>query len=311
MSGSLIAMLWALAAFLGTLGLGLLVWFLWQSREHVGHVRQGLTAARSQDEGVSDIAEEQLVQQPGLLENFFRRLQFGGTKEDRLQLLQAGFRQSYALPLFLMIRLLLGFVLAILVELVVLFGVHHPPTIAYILWPIMALVVGILIPKFLLEARAKNRMEQVNAELPFFVDLLALLQCVGLSLEQSLLSVTAAGDAGLPTLAAEMREVGKQVAVGRPRIEAMQKLANILQDSDFRELTGLLKQIDKYGGEVATPLREFAERLQERRQMLARERAGKLNAKMIFVLVLTMLPGLVIITDGPAFTLIMQALHKL
>lgn len=306
---SIPALLWAFAVFFGALALGLGLWYFAYGRWQFRRTQQQLERSQPKESGgMEDSSWDKSLAE---LARWGQKLRSMGTLEDRQQLLQAGFRQPYALPLFLLIRLMAGLALGMLVELYVLFAVHHPAGWAYLLWPFMGFVLGVLAPKFLLEMRAKSRIEGIAEELPFFVDLLALLQGVGLSLEQSLISVTAASDSGLPLISAEMREVSRQVAIGRPRVEAMQKLAEILKDPDFRELTNLLRQIDRYGGDVAEPLREFSERLQAKRQMSARERAGKMNAKMIVVLVTTMLPGLIIITAGPAFTILVKALHHL
>lgn len=302
------ALLWAMSVFFAVIGLGLSAWHLIRSRWSFTQAQRRMESAQVSEEPTN----QKIWGHPwaSLVHwgHVIRRL---GTREDRGQLLQAGFRQPYALALFLVIRLIAGLALGVLVELGLLFGMHHISPWDYLLGPFLGFAVGALAPKFLLEARARSRIEGIDEELPFFVDLLALLQGVGLSLEQSLISVSAAGESGLPLISAEMREISKQVAVGRPRIEAMQKLSDLLNDPDFRDLCNLLRQIDKYGGDVAVPLREFSERLQEKRQMQARERAGKMNAKMIVVLVLTMLPGLVIICVGPAFTMMAEALRHL
>lgn len=306
---SIPALLWALAVFFGVLALGLGLWFYAYGRWLFRRTQQQLE--QSQSKNSTEMEDSSWEQSLAKLARWGQKLRSLGTLEDRQQLLQAGFRQPYAFALFLLIRLMAGLAVGMLVELYVLFAMHHPAGWAYLLWPFLGFAIGVLVPKFLLEMRAKNRVEGIAGELPFFVDLLALLQGVGLSLEQSLISVTAASDSGLPLISAEMREISRQVAIGRPRIEAMLKLADMLKDPDFRELTNLLRQIDRYGGDVAEPLREFSERLQAKRQMAARERAGKMNAKMIVVLVTTMLPGLIIITAGPAFTILVKALHHL
>ncbi|MFA7495758.1 MAG: type II secretion system F family protein [Acidithiobacillus sp.] len=233
-----------------------------------------------------------------------------GTPEDRRQLLQAGYRHRRAPAMFIALRIGLGLFLAGLLVLTMTLIHAHLAGMMVIISVFIALAIGYLIPKFILEAQARGRRDQINAELAFFVDMLALLQGVGLSLEQSLMSVSSAGDAGIPLLASEMQELNKQIAIGRPRVEAMQKLAEMLQDPDFQELVNMLRQIDRFGGDVAQPLREFAERLQEKRHMALRERAGRLNVKMTLVMVLTMLPGLVIITVGPAMLLLMKFMGR-
>jgi tight adherence protein C len=73
----------------------------------------------------------------------------------------------------------------------------------------------------------------------------------------------------------------------------------------------MLRQIERFGGDVAQPLRDFASRLQEKRQMALRERVGKLNVKMTAVMTLTMLPALLLITAGPAVLALLRFFDKM
>lgn len=303
------ALFLALAVVALSLAIGLLIFFRVYRTFMVSRTQASLLRVEPvQENPGSEVTDGNARQSAGIRSGGLIPQSLGrwGTAEDRRQLLQAGYRDRRAPALFIALRLGLGAILALLTILVVTLDYRATSGVAMVLMAFIALVSGYLIPKFILESQARSRRDQINGELPFFVDMLALLQGVGLSLEQSLMSVAGAGDAGIPLLASEMQEMNKQIAIGRPRIEAMQKLAEMLLDPDFQELVNMLRQIDRFGGEVAQPLREFAERLQEKRHMALRERAGRMNVKMTLVMVLTMLPGLVIITVGPAMILLVK-----
>lgn len=233
------------------------------------------------------------------------------SSEDARLLVRAGYRRSSAPSIFNTIRFLLPSVLMTVTWLAEHFLL--PGMARFTVWmSILGVAIfGYLLPKFVLESKAKKRGDAVNAEIPFFVDMLALLQGVGLSLEQSLASLAQTSEAGIPLLAGEMREMSKHIAIGRPRVEAMQKLAEQLADPDFEELVNMLRQIERFGGDVAQPLRDFASRLQEKRQMALRERVGKLNVKMTAVMTLTMLPALLLITAGPAVLALLRFFDKM
>lgn len=233
------------------------------------------------------------------------------SSEDARLLVRAGYRRPRAPSIFNTIRFLLPVVLMAATWLAEHFLL--PGMAQFTVWmSILGVAIfGYLLPKFVLESKAKKRGDAVNAEIPFFVDMLALLQGVGLSLEQSLASLAQTSEAGIPLLAGEMREMSKHIAIGRPRVEAMQKLAEQLADPDFEELVNMLRQIERFGGDVAQPLRDFASRLQEKRQMALRERVGKLNVKMTAVMTLTMLPALLLITAGPAALALLRFFDKM
>lgn len=228
--------------------------------------------------------------------------------EDARLLRQAGYRKPNAVHVFTAIRFLLPIGLALGTTLFWhLMGYHAG--MGYWLALIAAAIVGYLVPKLFLESRAAGRRERLNGELPFFVDMIALLQGVGLSLEQSLFALGQASDLGLPVLTEEMGDLNRQIAAGRPRLEAMQRMSQAMDDEDLSELVSVLRQIERYGGDVADTLRATSDRLQEKRRMLLRERVGKLTVKMTAVMILTMLPALLMITAGPGFLAIIRFLN--
>ncbi|MCL4527505.1 MAG: type II secretion system F family protein [Gammaproteobacteria bacterium] len=233
------------------------------------------------------------------------------SSEDARLLLRAGYRRPAAPSIFNTIRFLLPAVLVVVTGMTEHLLAPHMLKLTFWMSLVAVAIFGYLLPKFILESKAKSRGDAVNAEIPFFVDMLALLQGVGLSLEQSLASLAQTSEAGIPLLAGEMREMSKHIAIGRPRVEAMQKLAEQLGDADFEELVNMLRQIERFGGDVAQPLRDFAGRLQEKRQMALRERVGKLNVKMTAVMTLTMLPALLLITAGPAVLALLRFFDKM
>ncbi len=76
-------------------------------------------------------------------------------------------------------------------------------------------------------------------------------------------------------------------------------------------LVALLVQVDKHGGAVQEPLRQYSDRLREHRRSELKERIGKITVKMTGVMVVTLLPALVIITAGPGFLAVIRSLGAL
>lgn len=230
--------------------------------------------------------------------------------EEKTLLHQAGYRAKSALYIFAGIRISAVIVFALLFAVLnaAVFKLHGLSAYAGF---IGAAILGFLLPKFVLHSIAGRRVNRFNAELPFFVDMLALLQGVGLSLEQSLFSLGQAQDIGLPVIVAELGDMNRQVAAGRGRMDAMQTIGEWMQDPDFHELVTILRQVERFGGDVAGTLRSYSDRLQEKRRMQLRERIGKLTVKMTGVMVLTMLPALLMITAGPGFLGVFRALQHM
>ena len=174
-----------------------------------------------------------------------------------------------------------------------------------------SLVLGFMIPKWVIAYIAAGRREQVADELPLFVDLLRLLQGVGLSLDQSLQIMATDFSHVLKVLSRELLIANQQYASGRTREHSLQRLATLYDNESMAGLMSLLVQVDRHGGAVQEPLKQFSERLRELRRSELKERIGKITVKMTAVMVLALLPALLIVTAGPGFLAIIRSLGSM
>ncbi|HWT18564.1 MAG TPA: type II secretion system F family protein [Variovorax sp.] len=225
--------------------------------------------------------------------------------EDRRLIDRCGFASKRAQLIFLVTRLLLAFLLPILTY-IVCRGLMTERTIFVVL--IAAFVVGFMVPKWVLGRIAADRRERIARELPLFIDLLKLLQGVGLSLDQSLQIMADDFSHVLRVLGYELAIANRQYSQGRTREHSLHRLATLHGNEDLRGLVSLLVQVDRHGGAVQEPLRIFGDRLRERRRSEMKERIGKITVKMTVVMVVTLLPALVIVTGGPGFIAIFRSL---
>lgn len=225
--------------------------------------------------------------------------------EDRRLIDQCGYSSLRAQWIFLVLRIGLAVLL---------------PLLAYVYWSAsnagynlsvflgVAFVLGFMAPKWLLRRRAAARRELVSRELPLFVDLLRLLQGVGLSLDQSLHIMAGEFAHVLVVLGHELNLANRQYAQGRSREHSLQRLATLHGNEHLEAMVSLLVQVDRHGGAVQEPLRIFSIRLREHRRSEMKDRIGKITVKMTGIMVLTLLPALVIITAGPGFLAVIRSL---
>ncbi|MFM0044259.1 type II secretion system F family protein [Paraburkholderia sediminicola] len=226
-------------------------------------------------------------------------------EEDRRLLEQCGFVDARTRGLFLIARLGGALVLCLLAVLLASDYVKGPRYMGLV---IAALIVGFMLPKVLLSRRAAARRNGVVDELPMLVDLLRLLQGVGLSLDQSLQVMVSDFRGVLPVLSSELETAQRQFATGRTREQSLNRLASSYSNEDLRAVVRLLVQVDRHGGAVQEPLKQFGDRLRETRRAALRERIGRLTVKMTGVMILTLLPALMIVTAGPG---VLSVLHSL
>ncbi|KAG8149618.1 type II secretion system F family protein [Burkholderia catarinensis] len=227
--------------------------------------------------------------------------------EDRLLLEQCGYADTRTRGLFLSARLACAIVIPLLF--IVLIGSH----VTGAQWRAgtgIAVVTGFMVPKLYLRRRAAQRRQAVIDELPLLVDMLRLLQGVGLSLDQSIQVVTNDFKGMMPVLSLEMEIAQRQFAAGRTREQSLQRLSSGFENEDLRAIVRLLIQVDKHGGAVQEPLKQFGDRLREARRAMLRERIGKLTVKMTGVMIVTLLPALLIVTAGPGMISVLRVLTQ-
>ncbi|WP_321805092.1 type II secretion system F family protein [Burkholderia sp. BCC1993] len=228
-------------------------------------------------------------------------------EEDRLLLEQCGFVDTRTRGLFLSARI----ACSILIPFAYI-GVVGPHVSGTQWWfgVGISFIVGFMVPKLYLRRRAAKRRQSVIDELPLLVDMLRLLQGVGLSLDQSIQVVTNDFKSMMPVLSSEMEIAQRQFAAGRTREQSLQRLSTGFENEDLRAIVRLLIQVDKHGGAVQEPLKQFGERLREARRAMLRERIGRLTVKMTGVMIVTLLPALLIVTAGPGMISVLRALSR-
>ena len=109
-------------------------------------------------------------------------------------------------------------------------------------------------------------------------------------------------------LSSELEIAQRQFATGRTREQSFNRLSSSFDNEDLRAVVRLLIQVDRHGGAVQEPLKQFGDRLRETRRAALRERIGRLTVKMTGVMILTLLPALMIVTAGPG---VLSVFHSL
>jgi tight adherence protein C len=184
------------------------------------------------------------------------------------------------------------------------------PSMFYFVVGFFGVAIGYMAPKWVVSRRAKNRRKAAARKLPLFIDLLRLLQGVGLSIDQSLQVLVSEFSVVMPVLAFELRLANDLNARGRSREQSLHRLATGFDNDDLAAISRLIVQVDRHGGAVQEPLARFGDRVRETRKLELKETVAKLTIKMTGVMVITLLPALMIITGGPGFVAIIQAMSR-
>ena len=180
------------------------------------------------------------------------------------------------------------------------------PLVAAPIGGVIAALIGYMVPSVWLEFRISSRRQQIQHSLAEATDLLTLVVESGMSLDEGMLSITerfhnALGD--------EIGKVLREIRLGRPRMEALEHMADISGVSDLHHLVESIVQSDQMGVPIARLLRVQATEMRRRQRQTAQERAAQASSRMVFPMVGCIFPVLWIVLLGPAIIQIVKSLH--
>lgn len=173
---------------------------------------------------------------------------------------------------------------------------------------VVAGILGWLLPRqilYRLVARYRRRLQEA---LPDTIDLLGIVLGTGLSLDQALMRVSEEMQHIYPELASEFYTVVMQVKAGQERSKAFNALVRRTGVEDVKSLAAMIVQSERFGTSLAQALKVYAESLRTRRRLRAEAAIGKAGIKMLFPIVLFILPALFVVVLVPALISILRNL---
>jgi tight adherence protein C len=168
-----------------------------------------------------------------------------------------------------------------------------------------AVLLGYTLPDARLARQARARQLAVVNELPDTLDQMTICVEAGLGFDAALNRVARTSRG---VLGGELRRMLQDVQLGLPRGEALDNLAARSDVAELRQFVHAILQAEKYGVPVAQVLRTQADEHREKRRSRAEERAMKIPVKLVFPLVLCILPTLFIVVLGPGLLRILHGL---
>ncbi|MEO7144510.1 MAG: type II secretion system F family protein [Bryobacteraceae bacterium] len=173
-----------------------------------------------------------------------------------------------------------------------------------------ALLLGWLLPQQVLHRLVRRYRNRLQEALPDTVDLLGIVLGTGLALDQSMLKVSEEMEYIYPELSAEFSTVVMQVRAGQERGKAFQQLVRRTGIEDIKSLSAMIVQSERFGTSLSQALKVYADALRSRRRLRAEAAVAKAGIKMLFPIVLFILPVLFIITLVPGVLSVLRDLHN-
>jgi tight adherence protein C len=209
------------------------------------------------------------------------------------RVLLAGVPEAWPMERVLAAKLILGAATAIFA------GVSFvgSPTMMRLVLSVAGVAVAWFVPDILLYNSATKRQLEIQRALPDVLDQMTIAVEAGLAFDGAIARAGKSGDGPLNT---ELLRTMQDVQAGLSRNEALKALNDRTNVDELRQFVLAVIQADKFGVPVARVLRIQAAELRLKRRQRAEEAAMKLPVKIIFPLVLFILPVVFIVLLGPA-----------
>lgn len=212
------------------------------------------------------------------------------------RLARAGLHSADAVLLFGAARILAPSLL-VLLTLPLAGGAHALPPLVVVA---LGLAAGLAAPTAVLDRLVARRQTAIRRSLPDVLDLLVVCLEAGVSVDAALQRVARELEPVHPALAEELAAVARRVGAGLPRDEALRGLWARTGVDELRSLTTTMVQAERLGTSLGRVLRVQAEALRTRRRQQAEARAAEASVKMVFPLVVLLLPAFFAVVLGPA-----------
>jgi tight adherence protein C len=221
-------------------------------------------------------------------------------------LIRAGFPGSGAIRTFHFIRLssTAGFAFLAMVA-SIFFGLQGIKPLVLML---VGAGAGAFLPSYYIGRRARNRRDEIGNQLSDVLDLLVVCVEAGLGLSEAIKVVGSETLRQKQEIGAELSIVSAELAAGNTLGQALRSFADRTAVDDVRPLAATLVQSEKLGAQIGPALRSISDTMRTTRRLRAEEAAAKTTVKILFPLVLFILPAMMSVIVGPAMIQIMRAL---
>jgi tight adherence protein C len=230
----------------------------------------------------------------------------GWLRDTEKELAQAGVRQRWALAAYALFQLTFLLTLMVLMA----FFLRGSDLAPKFTGMVAALLLGWLLPQQVLHRLVRRYRQKLQDALPDTVDLLGIVLGTGLALDQAMMRVSEEMEYIYPELASEFATVVMQVRAGQERSKAFQQLVRRTGVEDIKSLSAMIIQSERFGTSMSQALKVYADSLRTRRRLRAEAAVGKAGIKMLFPIVLFILPALFIITLVPGLLSVMHDLRQ-
>lgn len=227
----------------------------------------------------------------------------------RIQFIQAGWRDPIAPKLFFGLKTFLTLLFPII--LFILFRSKFNSDNAMSSMVTLLLIgasVGLVTPKIYLDIKTKKRKQELFESFPDALDLLIICMGAGLSFDQALSRVSTEIKMKSEVLHEEFDLLLLEVRSGFSREKALRNFALRTGVEEIETFASMIIQSERFGTSISDSLRVHSEEFRLKRKQKAEEMAAKIPVKLLFPLVVCMLPTVLFIMVGPSIMQVFKSI---
>lgn len=235
------------------------------------------------------------------LERMMNILAPSSLKNKEHQLLRmAGYPKNLTLQKWISIRIIVWLFFGIFFT---FFGLKLESLTYVVMYIGVGWTFGYIGPIFYLKKKATVRRQEIEKGLPDVLDILTVSVNAGLGFDAALVKVV---EKTKGTLSEEFNKTLHEIKMGKSRKEALKDLGERNGVDDLTQFTSSIIQAEQLGVRMSSVLKVQSEDMRNKRRQKAEEKAMKAPLKMLFPLIIFIVPAIFIIVLGPAIISIMN-----
>jgi tight adherence protein C len=257
----------------------------------------GSGAAASLDLNAVNLNRPLLERMNPLVEKLKKRTPKGWTDQIEARIQMAGLASTWTVEKVLIVKVIGGGLGGLISFYFYNKGFKPSPMDVNFLGMIAAFPLGFMYIDLNLKSKAQKRAQMIQLALPDILDQITIGVEAGLGFDAAMARSAKSNDG---PLAVELTRTLQHVQAGLSRAEALRGLAQRNKVPELRQFVGAILQAEQFGIPMAQVLRVQAAEQRRKRRQRAEEKAMKLPVKVLFPLVLCILPALFVVLIGPA-----------
>lgn len=160
-------------------------------------------------------------------------------------------------------------------------------------------LIGFYLPQIHARGQKKIRELSVRADLPFFIDLLALSVEAGLDFFSAIQKIVDKAQGTDSVLADELGTVLKDIKVGASKTQALKDFSERLDMNEITSFVAVLVDAEATGASISQVLKDQSVQMRLERFVRAEKAGAKASQTILIPLMLFILPAVFIMVFGP------------